>query len=157
MKPELRNRLLAVGALAVAGTALGFIALGNMGENLVYYWSPSDMLGQGERAYGPTIRLGGIVVPGSIQFNSAHTALTFQVANDRKPDAPKVDVKCDEVPPQMFREGIGVVVEGTWDSSRVFKSNRLMVNHSNEYRPPKEGEDRKEWEKKYLSDPQAQR
>ena len=39
----------------------------------------------------------------------------------------------------MFREGIGVVVEGTFDKSQVFSSNRLMVNHSNEYRPPEAG------------------
>ena len=41
----------------------------------------------------------------------------------------------------MFRESIGVVVEGTYDQSQVFSSNRLMVNHSNEYRAPKPGED----------------
>ncbi len=156
MKPENRNRLLAIGALLVAGAALAFLALGNIGENLVYYWSPSDMMKQGPNAYGPTIRLGGVVAPGSIKWNEAHTSLTFQVADSPKPESPKVDVKCDEVPPQMFREGIGVVVEGTYDASKVFKTNRLMINHSNEYRPPKEGEDRKDWQKS-LVDPQAQR
>ncbi len=39
----------------------------------------------------------------------------------------------------MFRERIGVVVEGTFDKSQTFTSSRLMVNHSNEYRPPKPG------------------
>jgi cytochrome c-type biogenesis protein CcmE len=42
-------------------------------------------------------------------------------------------------PPQMFREGIGVVVEGTYSASAVFTTNRLMVNHSNEYRAPDGG------------------
>ena len=55
-------------------------------------------------------------------------------------------VRSTEVPPQMFREGIGVVVEGTFDKTQVFSSNRLMVNHSNEYRAPKPGEDREEWQ-----------
>jgi cytochrome c-type biogenesis protein CcmE len=154
MSPQNRNRLLAVGAILVAGLALGLMAMGTMSKNLVYYWSPGDLLAQGEKAYGPTIRLGGIVVPGSIQWNAGHTSLTFQVANDRKPGSPKVDVKCDEVPPQMFREGIGVVVEGSYDASTIFKSNRLMVNHSNEYRPPKEGENQKDWQKSLL-EPQA--
>jgi cytochrome c-type biogenesis protein CcmE len=40
------------------------------------------------------------------------------------------------VPPQMFREGIGVVVEGTMTPAGHFESRRLMVSHSNEYRAP---------------------
>ncbi len=136
MTPVMRNRLIAVAALLVAGAGLAFVAFGNIGENLVYYWSPKEMLEQGERAYGPTIRLGGVVQPGSIQWNPAHTALTFRVANDRVAGAPSVEVRATETPPQMFREGIGVVVEGTYDASRTFTSARLMVNHSNEYRAP---------------------
>lgn len=140
-----KGPLIAIASLLVAGAALGFIAYGNLGDNLVYYWSPSDMLAQAEKAFGPTIRLGGFVVPGSIRWNAAHSALTFEVADNPKPEAARVPVACDQVPPQMFREGIGVVVEGTFDASKVFKTNRLMINHSNEYRPPKPGEDPKKW------------
>jgi cytochrome c-type biogenesis protein CcmE len=42
-------------------------------------------------------------------------------------------------PPQMFREGIGVVVEGELASNGVFECDRVMVKHSNEYRAPEEG------------------
>jgi cytochrome c-type biogenesis protein CcmE len=139
-----KGPLLAIGALLVAGAALAAIALGNLGDNLVYYWSPSDMLAQGEKAFGPTIRLGGLVSPGTIQWNEAHTGLQFEVADNEKPEAKKVLVKCEQVPPQMFREKIGVVVEGTFDQSQVFKTSRLMVNHSNEYRPPKNDQELKE-------------
>jgi len=52
-----------------------------------------------------------------------------------------VQVRTTEVPPQMFRERIGVVVEGTFDKSQVFQGSRLMVNHSNEYRAPKTDDD----------------
>ena len=62
------------------------------------------------------------------------------MAQDQTPGAPSVVVHSRETPPQMFRDNIGVVVEGTYSSSGVFESNRLMVNHSNEYRPPAEGE-----------------
>jgi cytochrome c-type biogenesis protein CcmE len=146
MSPIARNRLIALGALLVAGAGLAFVAFGNIGENLVYYWSPAEMLTQGERAYGPTIRLGGVVKPGSIQWNAEHTTLHFQVSTDHKPESVAVMVRSTEVPPQMFRDGIGVVVEGTFDKSQVFSSNRLMVNHSNEYRAPKEGEEPRKWQ-----------
>ncbi|MCE9673709.1 cytochrome c maturation protein CcmE [Myxococcus stipitatus] len=145
MTPVARNRIIALGALLVAGAGLGFVAFGNIGENLVYYWSPSEMLSQGDKAYDATIRLGGVVQAGSIQWNAEHTTLHFRVADDVKEGAPSVLVRSTETPPQMFRDKIGVVVEGTYDKSGVFSSNRLMVNHSNEYRAPKEGEDPKKW------------
>ncbi len=137
-----RTTWLALGALLVAGGALAFIVgvLGNLGSNLVYYWTPAEMLAAGSRAYGATIRLGGIVKKGTVAWDTGHTELNFRVANDATPTAVSVPVKVRETPPQMFREGIGVVVEGTFDKSQVFNSNRLMVNHSNEYRPPKPGE-----------------
>ena len=50
-----------------------------------------------------------------------------------------VPVTTQEVPPQMFREGIGVVVEGTVDGAGQFTSKRMMVKHDNEYRAPKDG------------------
>ena len=46
MKPETRNRLIALAAILVAGSALAWIAFGNIGENLVYYWKPSEMMAQ---------------------------------------------------------------------------------------------------------------
>jgi cytochrome c-type biogenesis protein CcmE len=102
------------------------------------------MLAQGPKAYGPTIRLGGLVAPGSIAWNEGRTEMHFKVAETDKPDALAVDVLCSQVPPQMFREKVGVVVEGTFDESKVFKTNRLMVNHSNEYKPPKDDKEFKE-------------
>lgn len=152
MNPQNRNRLIAVGALVVAGIALAAIAFGNIGENLVYYWTPGELMSQGDKAYGPTIRLGGVVQPGSIEWNPDHTKLTFKVADSREANAASVKVNCDQVPPQMFREGIGVVIEGTFERSQVFQTSRLMVNHSNEYKPPKPGQDTKEWQKSLVGD-----
>ncbi len=135
-----RTTWLGLGALLVAGSALAFIAFGDLGKNLVYYWTPSEMLAAGSKAYGATIRLGGIVQKGTVAWDSGHTELSFRVANDLTANAASVLVRVRETPPQMFREGIGVVVEGTFDQGQVFTSHRLMVNHSNEYRPPKPGE-----------------
>lgn len=146
MTTQARNRLLAVAALLVAGGGLAFIALGDLEENLVYYWSPGELLKQGDKGYGPTVRLGGVVKPGSIEWNAAANELKFQLADSHAAEAAMVKVHSREVPPQMFRDGIGVVVEGTYSRAAVFESNRLMVNHSNEYRAPKEGEDPKKWQ-----------
>lgn len=128
------GKLWAIAALAVAGGALAWISVGDLGENLVYYWSPTEMTAQKEKALGATIRLGGLVEPGSIQQEG--TTLTFRVTDGTTVTA----VTTREVPPQMFREGIGVVVEGTVDASGHFTSTRMMVKHDNEYRAPESGE-----------------
>ncbi len=140
-----RNRVLALGAILIALGALAFVAFGRIGENLVYYWTPGELLAAGPKAYGPTIRLGGLVATGSLAPGQTQPPVTFEVADSPTPGAPKVKVTSDEIPPQMFREGIGVVVEGTYDQSGVFKGSRLMVKHSNEYRVPDGGAD--QWRK----------
>jgi cytochrome c-type biogenesis protein CcmE len=132
-------------ALLVAGAGLGLVVWGNLGHNLVYYWSPGEMLAQGDKAYHATIRLGGVVQKGSLHWDAQRTRLDFRVADGVGADAKSVLVQAQETPPQMFRENIGVVVEGTLEPSGVFHSNRLMVKHSNEYRPPKEGAGGHDW------------
>lgn len=145
MTAQGRNRLLAVVALLVAGAGLAAVAFSNMGENLVYYWSPGEMLDKGAKAYGASIRLGGLVQKGSIVWGASHTSLQFKVADSMAPTARTVLVSANETPPEMFREGIGVVCEGTYDPSGVFTSNRLIVKHSNEYRAPTNGQMPSNW------------
>lgn len=130
-----RSRLFLIIALGVAAIAFGIIATTGISRNLVYYWSPTDITHAGDKAYGATIRLGGQVAPGSIRMGNG--SLTDFDVTDRKTT---VHVKASGIPPQMFREGIGVVVEGTMVRDGYFQSDRLMVSHNNEYRAPKEGE-----------------
>jgi len=65
---------------------------------------------QAVRLTGATIRLGGIVQKGTVAWDSGHTELAFRVTNDATATALRALVTVRETPPQMFREGIGVVV-----------------------------------------------
>ncbi|HKS23613.1 MAG TPA: cytochrome c maturation protein CcmE [Thermoanaerobaculia bacterium] len=139
------SRWFMLGAFVVAGAAFAIIAASSMNKNLVYYWTPTDLMANGDKAYGATIRLGGMVTPGTIKNHAGVSGVEFDVHDAGK----SVHVKSNGVPPQMFRENIGVVVEGTMVKGGYFQCNRLMVSHSNEYRAPKTGHpiDRKELEK----------
>jgi len=130
-----RTRRFVILALAVAALAFLAIAAGGINDNLVYYWTPTDLRAAGNKAYGATIRLGGMVATGSIRHNTGTTGVEFDVRDANA----VVHVKSSGVPPQMFRDGIGVVVEGTMTRDGSFASNRLMVSHNNEYRAPKAG------------------
>ena len=127
------RRWYAAGALAVAAAALLAITAGGIGQNLVYYWGPTELHAAGDKAIGATIRLGGLVKRGTLVKHPDGSTLEFDVID--RPGA-AVHVMTHSVPPQMFREGIGVVVEGTMTSAGYFESRRLMVSHTNEYRVP---------------------
>jgi len=129
-----RTRWFMVGAFVVAGIAFAVIAASGINKNLVYYWTPSDLVANGDKAYGATIRLGGMVAPGSVK-KLGGSAVEFDVHDGKS----NVHVKTSTVPPQMFRENIGVVVEGTMVRGGYFQSSRLMVSHNNEYKAPAKG------------------
>jgi len=134
-----KKQLLAVGILAAAGAGLSLMSMGGIEQNLVYYWSPKDIHDRGEQAKSAVIRLGGVVCKQSLEWNPQTLQLHFKVGMDLDGNGPTVAVFSSSAPPQMFREGIGVVVEGRYDGA-LFTAERLMVKHSNEYHPPKEGE-----------------
>lgn len=142
MKPNLsatdvlrrKSRRFVLIALGVAALAFLAIAAGGINDNLVYYWTPADLHAAGGKAYGATIRLGGMVAAGSIK-KLGGSAVAFDVYDG----GARVPVRTSSVPPQMFREKIGVVVEGTMTRAGYFESSRLMVSHSNEYKAPEKG------------------
>ncbi len=136
-KERNRRRILAVAAIVVAAGVLAFLAFGGIGENLVYYWSPSELESSGDKAIGATIRLGGLVEPGSIQHSEDGLTLRFAVTDGEA----SVPITTKSVPPAMFREGVGVVVEGSVNRAGEFETQRLLVKHDNQYQAPGEGED----------------
>lgn len=133
-----RTRWFMLGAFVVAAIAFAIIAASGINKNLVYYWTPSDLRANGDKAFGATIRLGGMVAPGSIH-KLGGSNVEFEVHDG----AASIPVKTTSVPPQMFRENIGVVVEGTMihgtGGNNYFQSSRLMVSHNNEYKAPAKG------------------
>jgi cytochrome c-type biogenesis protein CcmE len=125
--------LIAGAVIVLAG--FGYLVVGGIGDNLVYFWTPGELLAQGQAAYDRPIRLGGQVMPGTVQWDAAGLDLRFVLQDEDG----KVEVRARRAPPQMFREGQGVIVEGKYTRAGVFESSNLMVKHSNEYRPPQDG------------------
>lgn len=136
MSPHARRRLFAVAALTVAGSALAYLSASTMGEDIVYYWTPTELLAKGEAGREATVRIMGVVEPGSVDWKPEAQRLAFRVSDG----AQVVPVVGQGAPPQMFREGIGVVVEGRLGGDGVFASSTVMVKHDNSYQPPKDGE-----------------
>lgn len=125
---------LTAAAVALIAAALAYLLWGGIEKNIVYFVTPSELLAKGENATGNPVRLGGVVVAGSVTHQDG--LVSFTITDDHK----QVRVVTTKTPPQMFQEGIGVVVEGALGPDGKFDAERLMVKHGNEYRPPAEGE-----------------
>ena len=136
MKAEARRRWMLLGALVVGGSALGVIASGALDDNLVYFWTPSELQENSDKAQNVVVRLGGQVKPESKNWDPDARHLEFVMTDGDT----EVAVEFNGDLPEMFREGVGVVVEGTMGSDGVFRSEVLLVKHDNEYQKPEEGE-----------------
>ena len=134
--PSPSRKPMAIAAIVVLVGAFGYLAYGGVEENLVYFLTPNELVAKGAKAVDRPVRLGGQVVPGSVQWNADALDLRFRVTDGSR----EVMVHSSGAPPQMFRAGIGVVVEGKYTRAGVFESHSLMVKHSNEYRAPVAGE-----------------
>ena len=134
MTPRAR-RLTIAGAL-VGVAAFAYFMIGGVKENIVYFLTPTELLAKGPEAMNVPLRLGGMVADSSVEWDADRLDLRFTITDGAR----QVPVRATGAPPQMFRPGIGVIVEGRYDQAGVFKATNLMVKHSNEYRPPKEGE-----------------
>jgi len=124
---------LGIGLVAVLG-AFGYLIAGGIGDNLVYFVTPTELIARGPSGYDSPVRLGGEVKPGTVQWNADELDLKFELTDGTA----DVFVHSKGAPPQMFRDGMGVVVEGRMTDGG-FQSTNLMVMHSNEYRAPEEG------------------
>ena len=122
--PRPRVRLAAVGVTAVA--ALGVLSASGLNESLVYYRTPSEV-SAAEAVQEQRLRVGGLVQEGSVV--SAGEEVRFILTDG----VGEVRVVHTGDPPGVFQEGQGALVEGSFDDAGVFRSDLLIVKHSNEY------------------------
>ena len=117
------------GGLVIAA-ALGYLVFTGVSRSVVYFVTPSE-LGAAPVA-GKAYRLGGMVKPGTLKWNPKTVELDFVLSDGQG----TIAVKHKGAPPDLFAEGRGAVVEGTWSGDGYFRSSLIMAKHSEEYKAP---------------------
>jgi cytochrome c-type biogenesis protein CcmE len=112
------------GAVLVLAATLTFAGLR---DSVVYFVAPSELSTKAEP--GQRIRLGGLVVEGTVQ--RAGEVTTFSVTDG----AAAVQVRYEGLLPDLFREGQGVVCEGSWQPGQAFNADRVLAKHDENYMP----------------------
>ena len=117
-------------AVAVIGAILAWLLFSGLSSALVYYLTPTELAVRGEAAVGSPVRLGGLVLPGSV--SGAATDLTFVLTDGET----EITVHSTVAPTSSFREGAGAVVEGTLRPDGVFEADEVLVRHDENYVAP---------------------
>jgi cytochrome c-type biogenesis protein CcmE len=132
MNPRKQRRLAFAITLLLAGGGAAGLAIFALQDNVLFFYSPTDIVDNPERVpSGRVFRIGGLVQNGSVKRD---TGLDVQfVVTDGKNAVP---VNYSGVLPDLFREGQGVVALGTRDSAGVFKASEVLAKHDETYMPP---------------------
>jgi len=115
-------------ALGALSLALGLILLA-LRDNIVFFYGPSELAQKAPHA-GQRLRIGGLVRQGSLVHEGGQT-VRFAVT-DKKQD---VVVTYSGLLPDLFREGQGVVAEGTLGQDKLFHADSILAKHDERYMP----------------------
>jgi cytochrome c-type biogenesis protein CcmE len=129
MTRKQRRGILIGTCLVVLGVAVGLVLFA-MRDSIVFFYTPSEVakmaIGPGQR-----FRLGGLVETGSVARGEG-TAVRFVITDQTK----ALPVTYVGVLPDLFREGQGVVAEGTLAADGTFHADNVLAKHDENYMPP---------------------
>ncbi len=123
-----RQRLYMVLAGMVLLSGAVALVLAALDENLSYFYDPSNI---SEAPPGRSIRLGGLVEEGSVERQADGLTVTFRVTDM----ANSIAVTYKGLLPDLFREGQGVITQGTLGPDRVFVAREVLAKHDETYMP----------------------
>ena len=130
VKPKHQRLILVVLAgAAILGAVL--LAMWGLQDRAAYFVTPSDIV-TGKVSPDKAMRLGGMVVKGSLKRDPDGLTVRFTVSDNRS----KTPVLYRGITPDLFREGSGVVAEGRLDANGLFVADNILAKHDERYMPP---------------------
>lgn len=128
MKTRHKRLAIAAGVLCAIAAAAALV-MNAFQSNLVFFFSPSQVAAK-EAPTGRTFRLGGLVEAGSVKRDGIN--VSFRVTDTSK----IVPVTYSGILPDLFKEGKGVVAQGTLGDDGVFRAREVLAKHDENYMPP---------------------
>ena len=126
MSPKAKRLSVIAVIAALLGIAV-MLVLGALRENIVFFYTPTDITTSSSKL-GKALRLGGLVKEGSVKIDGLQSVFTV---TDGRAD---IIVRYDNALPSLFREGQGVVAEGSMNNGKFIASN-VLAKHDENYMP----------------------
>ena len=131
MNPVRRRRLLLVLAMVIGVGVAVSLTVYALRQNINLFFAPSQ-IAAGEAPLNRTIRVGGLVVDGSVARDKESLKVAFQLTDN----ASIVDVHFEGILPDLFREGQGIIARGELTADGVIQASEVLAKHDENYMPP---------------------
>ena len=130
LNTKTKNRILIFLSIFALSIILTIFLLKTLRNNVLYFYSPSEVSKSDENSFKNNIRLGGMVKPGSVEPDN--NEIKFIVTDYEK----EIIVIYQGTVPALFAEGKGVVAEGKLQDKKFFLAKRILAKHDENYMPP---------------------
>ena len=127
---KVKLRILFVSLLLVSLILSIFLILKSLEENVVYFFSPTDVHNNDDSTLNKKIRIGGMVKKNSLKINN--NSINFVITDFTQ----EIHVAYSGSIPNLFSEERGVVVEGRLRDKKYFIAERILAKHDENYMPP---------------------
>jgi len=108
------------------------LAMSAMRSQASFFYAPGDVAAKG-LPLDRSVRIGGMVRPGSIRRHADGVTIDFVVGDDT---AATIPVRYTGITPDLFREGSGVIAEGRFQPNGSFVASEILAKHDENYQPP---------------------
>lgn len=125
------QRLWLIGAAGVLVAGAVALAVVGLQGAVAFFQSPSDIATKGVTSFHQSVRVGGLIEVGSQKHEEGGKLLTFTITDGKH----TVPVVFEGIPPDMVKEGKGVVAEGKFDASGTLVASRVLAKHDENYMP----------------------
>ena len=130
LSKKVKSRIFFLAVSLISAAIVIFIVLRSLEENVVYFFSPSEIYNKTDISFDKKIRIGGLVKTNSINKNE--TSINFIITDLKK----EILVSYNGLVPNLFSEGKGVVAEGKLKDKKYFVADKILAKHDENYMPP---------------------
>ena len=130
LSKKVKSRIFFLFFLSILAVAIIFFTLRSLEENVVYFFSPTEIYNKTDISFKKKIRVGGLVKVNSINKNE--TSISFIITDLNK----EIIVSYNGLVPNLFSEGKGVVAEGKLKDKKYFVADKILAKHDENYMPP---------------------
>ena len=130
LSKKVKSRIMFLVFILISASIVVFISLKSLEENVVYFFSPSEIYDKPNISLNKKIRIGGLVKEDSIIKDQ--TSIKFIITDLKK----EIIVSYSGLVPNLFSEGKGVIAEGELKDKKYFVADEILAKHDENYMPP---------------------
>ena len=130
LNKRVKSRIFFLSSLLFIAVLIIFLTLKSLEDNIVYFFSPTEIHNKSDISFNKKIRVGGLVKTGSI--NKEENTINFIITDLKN----EIIISYTGLVPNLFSEGKGVVAEGKLKDKKYFIANKILAKHDENYMPP---------------------